>query len=129
MAAPMSINECLTNPDLLNIPEVDPARKIWTEMRRTSRGRHARRSLSASTFSVGDAIDYSPTNRRMSDDTIDSERSRIKEVALKNKRSVGADTLRSIAPSVASSNKKGPGAGTAGGLGLGRTWWGGNWWA
>jgi hypothetical protein len=123
MAVPLTIDQSFRNSDFLNVPEMDPARKIWTDMRRTSRGRYQRRSISASTFSVGDN-DYSPT-RRMSDDTIDNERNRIMEAALKNKRSVGADTLRSIAPSVASGKKRG----TVAALGLGRNWgWSAGWW-
>jgi hypothetical protein len=44
---------------------------------------------------------------------------------LRNKRSVGADTLRSIAPSVS----RAKGGSVAGSLGLGRNWgWGGSWW-
>jgi hypothetical protein len=56
------------------------------------------------------------------------------EVALRNKRSVGAETLRSMAPSVvqmsASTVGKGKGAAFGGlGVGLGRTWgWGPPWW-
>lgn len=126
LALPVKKNHRVPEPERLK-PEIDPARKIWSEMRRTSRGRHQRRSISAGTFSTtDDSANYSPGSRRMSDDTIDSERTRIKEQALKNKRSVGADTLRSIAPSVAGSKK---GTGTVGALGLGRNWgWGGTWW-
>jgi len=108
----------------------DPARKIWTEMRRTSRGRHHRSSISAGTYPRADCADVPRTIS--SNDAIDNERMRIKETALRNKRSVGADTLRSIAPSV--STVKGGGKGTLGaGLGLalgnGRSWgWGGSWW-
>jgi hypothetical protein len=65
---------------------------------------------------------------------IDQERSRIMEAALRNKRSVGAETLRSMAPSVVQMGtatvEKAKG-GTFGGLsvGLGRTWaWGPPWW-
>jgi hypothetical protein len=51
------------------------------------------------------------------------------EVALKNKRSLGADTLRSIAPSVVHS--MGGKKSTLGGLGLGfgrSLGWGNSWW-
>lgn len=110
-------------------PEMDPARKIWTEMRRTSRGQvppqgrpHHRRSISQGTYSPS-ANNYSP-NHINSSKIVDDQRDRIKRRALKNKRSVGADTLRSIAPSV-----KGKGGSVAGTLGLGRNWgWGGSWW-
>lgn len=132
--------------------EVDPARKIWTEMRRNSRGgrsRHARTSISAdhyfsleedpglSGISSGNTsvstISSGLGETRQAGD-IDRERSRIMEAALRNKRSVGAETLRSMAPSVVqmgvSTVGKGKG-GTLGGLGvgLGRTWgWGTPWW-
>jgi len=142
--------------------EIDPARKIWNEMRRSSRSmrhrprpRHGRNNISADHFySMDDDPPSSPTRNSSSDattSTIDStqsesavgsrplmesdsdiahERSRIMEIALKNKRSMGADTLRSIAPSIAKSVGKGKG-GTIGGLGLGvgRSWgWGPPWW-
>lgn len=128
--------------------DIDPARKIWSEMRRHSRGgqhRHARTSIGAAHyFSAAD----DPSPRRMSSgrtsvstlsngvtgmsgngDSIDQERTRIMEVALRNKRSVGAETLRSIAPSVTQTVGRAKG-GTMNGLGLGaRTWgWGPPWW-
>jgi hypothetical protein len=65
---------------------------------------------------------------------IERERSRIMEIALRNKRSVGTETLRSIAPSVvqmgASTVGNGKRNGFGGlGVGLGRTWgWGPPWW-
>lgn len=135
--------------------ETDPARKIWSEMRRSSRSRHirprhGRNSLSAdhfysmeedsqlrnpssganssidSTHSAGSAP--ATTNDSVWD--IERQRNHIREIALKNKRSMGAETLRSIAPSVERSLGKGKG-GTIGGLGLGvgRSWgWGPPWW-
>jgi hypothetical protein len=106
--------------------EIDPARKIWTEMRRNSRGyRHPRGSASADHYTSYDLDDCSPS-RLSSADSVDGERRKIKELALRNKRSVGADTLKSFAPSVGKAK-----GGTIGGLGLGvgRSWWvGGNWW-
>lgn len=108
----------------IKIPESDPARKIWTEMRRTSRTRHHRKSISQGTYLPMEQ-NCSP-NYVSSATSVDEERNRIKQVALRNKRSVGADTLRSIAPSV--SKAKGGGS-VAGSLGLGRSWgWGGSWW-
>lgn len=105
------------------VSEIDPARKIWTEMRRTSRSRHHRKSLSEGTYAAP-GHNCSP-GRISSRGTMDEERNRIKQVALRNKRSVGADTLRSIAPSVA----KPKSSSIAEGLGLGRTWgWGASWW-
>jgi len=137
--------------------ETDPARKIWNEMRRSSRSirpHHGRKSLSADHFY---SLEEYPPSRNTRNTTssggsssvdsthsggsapvtsndlewdIEHQRNRIREVALKNKRSVGADTLRSIAPSVAKSANKAKG-GTIGGLGLGvgRSWgWGPPWW-
>ena len=105
--------------------EVDPARKIWTEMRKNSRGyRHYRNSISEGHYS-NDSDDCSPS-RLSSADTVDEERQKIMNIALKNKRSVGADTLKSFAPSVGKVR-----GGTIGalGLGAGRSWWvGGSWW-
>ena len=105
--------------------EIDPARKIWTEMRRNSRGyRHYRTSISNGHYS-NDSDDCSPS-RLSSADTVDEERKKIRDVALRNKRSVGADTLKSFAPSVGKTK-----GGAMGGLGLGvgRSWWvGSNWW-
>ncbi|KAL2060923.1 hypothetical protein VTL71DRAFT_8975 [Oculimacula yallundae] len=121
--------------------EMDPARRIWTEMRRHSRGngrsRHPRGSISADHYF---SVDDSP-NRICSNNTtatsfsanksgdlsdIKEERNKIMDMALKNKRSVGQETLKSIVPSVG--RQKG-GALSSLGLGVGRTWgWNGNWW-
>lgn len=131
--------------------ELDPARKIWNEMRLSSRSirpRNGRKSMSADHFYSTE--EYQPTRKTSSGgtpsiDTADSapvpnndsewdighQRNRIREIALRNKRSLGADTLRSIAPSVAKSVDKAKGGGTVGGLGLGvgRSWgWGPPWW-
>jgi hypothetical protein len=131
---------------------IDPARKIWTEMRRNSRGgrnRHPRTSISAdhyysleeegspSRISSGDtSVSTNPSafgGKRKLGDT-ERERSRIMEVALRNKRSVGAETLRSMAPSVVQMSASTVGNGKRGGfggfgVGLGRTWgWGPPWW-
>ncbi|CAL3965394.1 unnamed protein product [Diplocarpon coronariae] len=125
--------------------EVDPARKVWAEMRRASRGggpsRHPRGSISADHyFSVDEGC--SPSQHSSSLDSpsaflagkgegielINEERSRIMDMALRNKRSVGQESLKSIVPSVARQKLKG-GALSGLGLGVGRTWgWNGNWW-
>lgn len=107
--------------------DIDPARQIWTEMRRNSRGyRHPRGSVSADHYISSDLDDCSPS-RLSSADAIDDERRKIKDIALRNQRSVGADTLKSFAPS---SLGKGKGSTMGGlGLGVGRSWWvGSNWW-
>lgn len=130
--------------------EIDPARKIWNEMRRYSqskgaRGRRHRASISAdhyysfaddcspSRISSGemsissmDNIGGAVSDRMRSD--FEQERSRIMDVALRNKRSVGADTLRSIVPSVVPNGEKKGGISGLG-LGVGRSWgFGGSWW-
>ena len=106
--------------------DMDPARKIWTEMRKNSRGyHHPRGSISADHYMSNDSDDCSPS-RLSSAEAVSEERMKIKDMALRNKRSVGADTLKSFAPSVGKTK-----GGTIGalGLGAGRSWWvGGNWW-
>ena len=99
-------------PNTPHIEEVDPARKIWNEMRRNSRShRHMRASISTdhyfSTTSDMDMNDErAPTRASSGDNSVSTksswnhERDNIREVALRNKRSVGTETLRSIAPSV-----------------------------
>jgi hypothetical protein len=114
-----------TQPNHSPVPDIDPARKIWSEMRKTSRGRYHQTIVSQGIYAYPSEDDDCSPSHINSRGTVDEERSRIKQVALRNKRSVGADTLRSIAPSVGKAK-----AGTvAGGLGLGRSWgWGGSWW-
>lgn len=123
--------------------DMDPARKVWAEMRRASRGggrsRHPRVSISADHyFSVDEggspgqlssSLD-SPSNFLTGEiddvDEIREERSRIMNMALRNKRSVGQESLKSIVPSV---GKGKGGALSSLGLGVGRVWgWNGNWW-
>jgi hypothetical protein len=121
--------------------EVDPARKIWTEMRRNSRShRYMRTSISTdhyfSTMSDTDMDnERTPTRASSGDNSVSThssgnlERDNIREVALRNKRSVGTETLRSIAPSVLGSIGKGKGTVNGIGLGLGRSLgWGPPWW-
>ncbi|RDL35822.1 uncharacterized protein BP5553_06434 [Venustampulla echinocandica] len=130
---------------------VDPARKIWREMRQTSRGRCYNEGWSGFTCDHYSAEeDLTPTRKSSSDatsstldttgsgkamsairqkmDDVDDDRGRILEMALRNKRSVGTDTLRSIAPSVRRGTT-GTVSGLGLGLGIGRTWgWGPSWW-
>ncbi|EPE30933.1 hypothetical protein GLAREA_03900 [Glarea lozoyensis ATCC 20868] len=134
--------------------ETDPARKIWTEMRRSSRGRRSindewrvstnddytendftpsRENSSVATSSNFDAASRRETRqesvRNEHADSVDYERNMIMEIALKNKRSLGAETLRSMAPSIARGAIRSK-TGTVGGLGLGsgRTWGWGSFW-
>lgn len=137
-----------------NLPEdMDPARKIWSEMRLTSRGgrhRHNRVSLSANHYFAMEENKFSTQANsdennppRAKENTkgnpipigdVTNERERILEVALKNKRSVGAETLRSMAPSVSGQGGRGDGRSKNGsatglGLGVGRAWgWTAPWW-
>ncbi|KAH0541449.1 hypothetical protein FGG08_004058 [Glutinoglossum americanum] len=72
----------IVNKRLVRIPSkesVDEARRIWVEMRKKARGRESIRELS----------DYMPVS--------DENLMKIAEKALSNKRSLGADTLKSIA--------------------------------
>ncbi|KAI1377789.1 hypothetical protein F4677DRAFT_47606 [Hypoxylon crocopeplum] len=90
----------------------DPARKIWTELRQTSSGNNrpafhvnkANRLPAATTFV--DAPDRDVVIRPLSTrpepkSEIQRQREVIRETALRNKRSIGADTLKSLVPSVA----------------------------
>lgn len=119
--------------------DIDPARKIWTQMKMTSKGaRHgmARASFDASHHSstpdissnTPNKVDGSPSRRQKSKSTgtddvnnITFERGRIFDEALRNKRSVGTETLRSIAPSVTKTTveKEKSKKGSTSGVGLG----------
>lgn len=80
--------------------EIDPARKIWSELRRSSRG-----------FKEG---------RDSHPEEYSEEQSIIKEKALRNRRSIGADTLRSMA---GPSTQMGLGTGGRGVWSWGAPWW------
>ncbi len=100
--------------------EMDPARRIWSEMRKNSRSA-TKRSLQMTSSRSGSsevAPDDTPRAESEREMNLQKEQARILEQALKNKRSVGADTLRSMAaPS------------TQTGLSFGRAWgWAPPWW-
>ncbi|RYP61211.1 hypothetical protein DL769_007805 [Monosporascus sp. CRB-8-3] len=86
---------------------MDPARRIWTEMRRQTSGRvtaslrvsKARRlpALPAD-LEPGPRADMPPL---YSQGEVERRRQQIRDMALRNKRSIGADTLRSLVPSLA----------------------------
>ncbi|RFU25935.1 hypothetical protein B7463_g10404, partial [Scytalidium lignicola] len=100
--------------------QTDPARRIWSEMRKASRG--ACGSPGGSRFNLeqdggclspvatpsilSDDVENTPRmtnnkeNKPLMTSAIREERHKIRQMALRNKRSIGADTLRSIAPSV-----------------------------
>lgn len=104
----------------------DPARKIWTEIRRTSR-REGQRNSSSNTVHTED-LDGSPRCSGTGAAVYD-ERNRIMQTALRNKRSLGTDSLRSMAPSVTSTDKKAADSSADFGLSMrGRWGWGGAWW-
>ncbi|KAI9642293.1 hypothetical protein NHQ30_009095 [Ciborinia camelliae] len=156
--------------------EMDPARKIWSQMRRTSRParKHPRASISDGNYFSADqdalfectpryggslrgpnlslfespdpfpdtSLDSTPkakqnrTSRGKSNNAVvDDNRHHLMELALRNKRSVGQETLRSMVPSTHSGkglgNKHGGVMGAVAGVGLaGRNWgqwlpWGG----
>ncbi|KAJ8121928.1 hypothetical protein O1611_g9974 [Lasiodiplodia mahajangana] len=82
----------------------DPARKIWTEMRRrTSRDRpDVENVLVASRLDIFGKVSAnmgSLSSLRMKSD-VNRRREMIRDVALRNKRSIGADSLKSLVPSM-----------------------------
>ncbi|KAI1461367.1 hypothetical protein F4805DRAFT_280017 [Annulohypoxylon moriforme] len=95
----------------------DPARKIWTELRRTSSGNRpafhvskANRLPAATTFV--DAPNPGPisrpgSTRPVSKSEVQRQREFIRETAVRNRRSIGADSLKSLVPSVAGSTPEG----------------------
>ncbi|KAI8633322.1 hypothetical protein F5Y19DRAFT_462383 [Xylariaceae sp. FL1651] len=84
--------------------EEDPARKIWTEMRRkSSRNRPALRTSKADGLPKVLTISQKASNSAGSiNSKSDVERRRevIRDIALRNKRSIGADSLKSLVPSM-----------------------------
>ncbi|KAI1470734.1 uncharacterized protein F4812DRAFT_456746 [Daldinia caldariorum] len=88
----------------------DPARKIWTELRRTSSGNRpafhvskANRLPAATTFVEApnsEAIIRPGSTRPESRSDVQRQREMIRETAVRNRRSIGADSLKSLVPSV-----------------------------
>ena len=137
-----SIPDSIADTDEM-LADIDPARKIWSQMKMTSRGRHVTMRASSQSYASENSTKTpersgpSPFRRQKSKsegtndvDSVSFERGRIFDEALKNKRSVGANTLRSIAPSVAKLEEKSKRGSTAGvGLAVGRGWgWTPAWW-
>lgn len=92
--------------------EEDPARKIWTEMRKASRGTNirvvGRGSFRISKPGIGGRPTSPSVNRitagpKLSPKSARREAERMREAllerAIRNKRSLGGDTLRSLVPS------------------------------
>ncbi|KAI1349647.1 hypothetical protein F5Y01DRAFT_182386 [Xylaria sp. FL0043] len=84
----------------------DPARKIWTEMRRRiSQGRpnmqrrNADNMPAVATPTIPGRTSMNTSSLRMKSD-VDRRREMIRDVALRNKRSIGADSLKSLVPSM-----------------------------
>ncbi|KAI2782019.1 hypothetical protein F4815DRAFT_443935 [Daldinia loculata] len=88
----------------------DPARKIWTELRRTSSGNRpafhvskANRLPAATTFAEApnsNATIRPGSTRPESRSEVQRQREMIRETAVRNRRSIGADSLKSLVPSV-----------------------------
>lgn len=95
------------------VSEVDPAHRIWCEMRRTSRS--SQRRVPSTIRDGGVPNDH---EELVDGDPVQEVREYIRQVALKNKRSVGQDTLKSIAPSL----PLGSMTTNSTGLGLGISW-------
>ncbi|KAI8944930.1 hypothetical protein F4801DRAFT_159494 [Xylaria longipes] len=84
----------------------DPARKIWTEMRRrVSHNRPNRSAANAENSPAAAARTMTGTtstiasSMRMKSE-VDHRRELIRDVALRNKRSIGAESLKSLVPSM-----------------------------
>ncbi|KAI1825321.1 hypothetical protein F4861DRAFT_205465 [Xylaria intraflava] len=83
----------------------DPAHKIWTAMRRGSL--HSRPSMRAGNaagfggFRVSEKAATITGSTKLKAD-VDRRRDLIRDVALRNKRSIGADSLKSLVPSMMS---------------------------
>ncbi|KAI1300069.1 hypothetical protein F5Y03DRAFT_242525 [Xylaria venustula] len=81
----------------------DPARKIWTEMRsKTLRSRpigHTNNLPSIATPNIPERGSIHSGSLKMRPD-VDSRRDMIRDAALRNKRSIGADSLKSLVPSM-----------------------------
>ncbi|RYP32364.1 hypothetical protein DL767_005229 [Monosporascus sp. MG133] len=86
---------------------MDPARKIWTEMRRKTSGRAtASLRVSKDRRLPGLSADLEPgpgpeMPPLYSQGEVERRRQQIRDMALRNKRSIGADSLRSLVPSLA----------------------------
>ncbi|KAI0866350.1 hypothetical protein F4860DRAFT_136513 [Xylaria cubensis] len=84
----------------------DPARRIWTEMRR--KASHSRPSIPTTNIGNSSAATERPLTGRLSTTTsptkvkseVDRRRETIRDVALRNKRSIGAESLKSLVPSM-----------------------------
>ncbi|EPQ66264.1 Bgt-4525-2 [Blumeria graminis f. sp. tritici] len=112
--------------------EIDPAHKIWVDMRRNSRRRctevkpdvNQGSRLSNQAFkkkSIYTLGNHESTG--LGRVSIEQERNWIREVALRNKRSLGAETLKSIAPSVVETQFPKLTDECTSGIRIGKSWW------
>lgn len=94
---------------------VDPARKIWTELRQSSSNRpgfYANKAnrLSAATTFVGSphpaTIDRPQSTLPESRAEVQRQRNLIRETAVRNKRSIDTESLKSLVPSVVEPNQE-----------------------
>lgn len=81
---------------------LDPARKIWAEMRRTSSSTKSYQGPSPSTCrtstdTVSSCLGILSIQGR---EEVDRRRQTLRETALRNQRSIGAETLRSLVPTI-----------------------------
>lgn len=98
----------------------DPARKIWADMRRISSGgsrKSIRRGNLENSFEDSRLDDDEPSVNPHND-WLTNDQLQVKQLALRNKRSIGADTLHSIAR-----NGGAMGLGTVKFFGFGAPWW------
>ncbi|KAI1083502.1 hypothetical protein F5B20DRAFT_407936 [Whalleya microplaca] len=86
---------------------VDPARKIWTEMRRTSTSNrpafHVSRADRLPAETSLPSVTASPNPKT----EVERRRELIRDTAVRNKRSIGADSLKSLVPSMVNMNLNG----------------------
>ncbi|KAI0159742.1 hypothetical protein GGR57DRAFT_435991 [Xylariaceae sp. FL1272] len=85
----------------------DPAHKIWTEIRRKS-GHHRRPPVPTMTkrlpvASTESLFPSTPTNDRRRS-SVERERERLWDIALQNQRSINAESIKSLVPSMADVN-------------------------
>ncbi|KAI1342312.1 hypothetical protein F5Y15DRAFT_299246 [Xylariaceae sp. FL0016] len=94
-------------------PEVDPARRIWTEMRRTSSRAHPAFHImdkaegsppaTAATHAVSSLRPRPKTANLKAEQArqdIERRRASLRSAAVQNKRSIGMDSLKSLVPSM-----------------------------
>ncbi|KAI0014368.1 hypothetical protein F4779DRAFT_612663 [Xylariaceae sp. FL0662B] len=83
---------------------VDPARKIWTEMRQTSTSNRPAFHVSRADRIPAETSLPSVTVNPNSKTEVERRRELIRDTAVRNKRSIGADSLKSLVPSMVDMN-------------------------